>query len=265
MSVPRLHDDVATVPAGERDKGEEILGDELANKIDGSDGEYPVRVEDLKDWERTQSVTAEEQIESADGAVNREVDLDGARGIGDSSVLEIMENRGTPEAASSTERDRSMNNDLTGVDGSFSIVQNTPLQSGDNNNSSSVCSVTSNSSLGVDHVGAEKYKDPKVKELMELLSNGKLPEDQNIARKLVLQSSRFSLLDGMVYHIDHKTRQKCEVVPGHLQEELLKSTRGEPTVALFRVDACTTHCEQVGDGRLCLLILSNSPRPVHHV
>ena len=42
--------------------------------------------------------------------------------------------------------------------------------------------------------------------------------------KSELQSSVFSLINGVVYHIDHKTRQKCAVVPSHLQEKLLRET-----------------------------------------
>ena len=41
---------------------------------------------------------------------------------------------------------------------------------------------------------------------------------------MALQSSNISLVDGVVCHIDHKTRQKCAVVPSHLQEKLLRGT-----------------------------------------
>ena len=38
--------------------------------------------------------------------------------------------------------------------------------------------------------------------------------------------SLFSLIDGVVYHIDHKIRLKSAVVPSHLQEKLLREHAG---------------------------------------
>ena len=93
-----------------------------------------------------------------------------------------------------------------------------------------VCAVTSQlqelqTEIDAAHsIAAEQQRDPVVRELSEFLTSGKLPGDQVRARKVALQSSLFSLIDGVVYHIDHKTRQKCAVVPSHLQEKLLRET-----------------------------------------
>ena len=93
-----------------------------------------------------------------------------------------------------------------------------------------VCAVTSQlqeSQTDIDpphSIATEQQRDPAVRELSEFLTSGKLPGDQVRARKVALQSSLFSLIDGVVYHIDHKTRQKCAVVPSHLQEKLLRET-----------------------------------------
>ena len=93
-----------------------------------------------------------------------------------------------------------------------------------------VCAVTSQlqelqTEIDAAHsIAAEQQRDPAVRELSEFLTSGKLPGDQVRARKVALQSSLFSLIDGVVYHIDHKTRQKCAVVPSHLQEKLLRET-----------------------------------------
>ena len=228
-SLPRDPEDMEAtaltshpVPASGRDKGDEILAAGVANKTERSDGEGTATLEDSKE---TQSIATAGPMGGASRTENREVNLGGARDTGDFSELEMTESTERMEIVFSPVRDSTMREDLNRVDGRCSVVQKTPSQPGDDN-SSPVCTVTSNPALGIDHIGMEQCKDPKIKEVMEFLSDGKLPEDQNTARKLVLQSSQFSLLDGVVYHIDHKTRHKCVVAPKHLQEELLKSTHG---------------------------------------
>ena len=98
-----------------------------------------------------------------------------------------------------------------------------------NIDSGQVCAVTSRpcphtETTDLQNIRAEQQRDPMVKELSQFLSSGKLPENETRARKMALQSSMFSLVDGVVYHIDHKTRKKCAVVPSHLQEKLLRET-----------------------------------------
>ena len=228
-SLPRDPEDMEAtaltshpVPASGRDKGDEILAAGVVNKTERSDGEGTATLEDSKE---TQSIATAGQMGGASRTENREVNLGGARDTGDFSELEMTESTERMEVVFSPVRDSTMSEGLNRVDDRCSVVQKTPSQPGDDN-SSPVCTVTSNPALGIDHIGMEQCKDPKIKDLMEFLSDGKLPEDQNTARKLVLQSSQFSLLDGVVYHIDHKTRHKCVVAPKHLQEELLKSTHG---------------------------------------
>ena len=70
----------------------------------------------------------------------------------------------------------------------------------------------------------EQERDPAVKEIKEYLTSGVLPRDQTRARRLVLQASHFSLIDGVLYHKEPKTRHKCAVAPSQLCEELLRIT-----------------------------------------
>ena len=74
------------------------------------------------------------------------------------------------------------------------------------------------------NIGDDQQRDSEVMEIKQYLSSGALPQDQKRAWKLALQASQFSLIDGVVYRTDPKTRHKCAVVPGHLREELLRVT-----------------------------------------
>ena len=67
----------------------------------------------------------------------------------------------------------------------------------------------------------EQVRDPAVKEIRKYLNSGVLPRDQTRAWRLVLQASQFSLIDGVLYHKEPKTRHKCAVAPSQLCEELL--------------------------------------------
>ena len=66
---------------------------------------------------------------------------------------------------------------------------------------------------------AEQRKDSGLKEVMELLEKGKLPENPDRAKKLVAQESLFSLIDGILFYIDHRHGNRKRVaVPHHLRE-----------------------------------------------
>ena len=73
-------------------------------------------------------------------------------------------------------------------------------------------------------LGEEQQKDPEVKEWIDYLSNGSLPEDENQARRIVLQSAQLFLLDGTIYHVNSKTRHRRAVVPVHLRPKILQET-----------------------------------------
>ena len=70
----------------------------------------------------------------------------------------------------------------------------------------------------------EQQKDPTTGELCEYLGSGKLPGDDARARRIILQASQFTLIDGVVYRINPKTHHKCAVVPLQLQQKILRET-----------------------------------------
>ena len=44
--------------------------------------------------------------------------------------------------------------------------------------------------------------DSSLKIIVDYISDGKLPEDEKEAHHLILSSQRFTVLDGMLYHIE---------------------------------------------------------------
>ena len=58
---------------------------------------------------------------------------------------------------------------------------------------------------------AEQGKDIVLKAMMDHLRDGSLPGDDQAARKLVMQSPLFALVDGILYYVNPKQ----EVVPNH--------------------------------------------------
>ena len=74
---------------------------------------------------------------------------------------------------------------------------------------------------------SEQCKDPDLKLMIQFLAEGKLPEDPGQARKLVVQEPQFSLIDKVLYYVDHQRGHRKRVaVPKHLREKLLQETHG---------------------------------------
>lgn len=81
---------------------------------------------------------------------------------------------------------------------------------------------------GVDeqeNYGAEQGKHPNLKEMIDVLWNGVLPEDPDTARKFSAQECPFALMDGILYFID-ANHSNCRrvAVPFHLQEKQLRES-----------------------------------------
>ena len=73
-------------------------------------------------------------------------------------------------------------------------------------------------------MGKEQLKDPGLKQWIDYLSHGSLPRDEAQAQKIVLQSAQLSMLDGVIYHVNSKTRHRRAVVPTHLRPKILQET-----------------------------------------
>ena len=71
----------------------------------------------------------------------------------------------------------------------------------------------------------EQSKDPVLREMINFLQGGTLPEDPSKARKLAAQESVFTLTDGVLYYVDprHGNRRRV-AVPTHLRDQLLKES-----------------------------------------
>ena len=71
----------------------------------------------------------------------------------------------------------------------------------------------------------EQKKDGDVKEIIDFAEKGILPEDSTKARKVALQESLFTIVEGILYFIDSRHQnQKRAVVPQHLRTKILQET-----------------------------------------
>ena len=61
--------------------------------------------------------------------------------------------------------------------------------------------------------------------MIQFLGEGKLPEDPGQAKKLVVQEPQFSLIDNILYCVDHEhDNKKTVAVTKHLREKLIRET-----------------------------------------
>ena len=64
-------------------------------------------------------------------------------------------------------------------------------------------------------MGKEQLKDPGLKQWINYLPHGSIPRDEAHSQKIVLQSAQLSMLDGIIYHMNSKTRHRRAVLPTH--------------------------------------------------
>ena len=80
----------------------------------------------------------------------------------------------------------------------------------------------------------EQAKDPELKQLTTFISHGVLPLEETIARKLALQRSLFTIVEGVLYYVDPKRdNRKRAVVPKHLRKRILEEVHAGPYGAHF--------------------------------
>ena len=79
----------------------------------------------------------------------------------------------------------------------------------------------------------EQKKDHKICQMMEYLKSGVLPVDAVKSQAVVAQSSKFALLDGVLYFVDPKNSKERVVVPSHLKEDVILSVHGGPFFGHF--------------------------------
>jgi hypothetical protein len=66
-------------------------------------------------------------------------------------------------------------------------------------------------------------QDPELNTVVSFLEHGTLPADENVAKKIALASSRFTLLDQVLYWIDDSREHRLRIcVPQCLRDKLLR-------------------------------------------
>ena len=84
---------------------------------------------------------------------------------------------------------------------------------------------TSNHGYTQDSFASEQRRDMDLREIIDFLEKGALPTDDGRARKISLRESLFTIIDGILYFIDPKSKtQKRAVVPKQLRTPILRET-----------------------------------------
>ena len=79
-----------------------------------------------------------------------------------------------------------------------------------------------------DDIKQEQRSDSDLLLLIEYLETGKLPADEQTSKKIVTESPRFGLIDGVLYfEYPSCPHQWCIVVPKHLQQKLVEAHSGQ--------------------------------------
>ena len=68
--------------------------------------------------------------------------------------------------------------------------------------------------------------DPNLKEIIDYLEEGTLPDDEKRARRLAMERSRFAIVDGILHYCDWKPSQPRIAVPAELREAILAELHG---------------------------------------
>ena len=80
-----------------------------------------------------------------------------------------------------------------------------------------------NESMKEGSIRGSQLKDPNLKLIIDYLENGMLPQDKERARELVLGSSSYQLLDGILYHVEPDKSLRL-IPPDHDREHLFRET-----------------------------------------
>ena len=85
-----------------------------------------------------------------------------------------------------------------------------------------------------DPFSAEQRQGASLREMIDYLELGVLPGDDVRARRILLQSSQFTVIDGVLYFIDPKQRShKKAAVPEQLRQQILRETHSSPYAGHF--------------------------------
>ena len=70
--------------------------------------------------------------------------------------------------------------------------------------------------------------------MIQLLMDGSLPDDNDVARKVAIQTPCFTIINGVLYFVYNKSnnRKQC-VVPSHLRNQIMKENHSGPMSGHF--------------------------------
>ena len=112
----------------------------------------------------------------------------------------------------------------------------------------------------------EQSKDPELQQLLCFIQNGTLPESNNSARQVAAQAPLFTLVDGVLFFVNPKYRDRKQcVVPKHLRQTIMEEHHSSPMSGHFLVRSFTKSCHAIGGGRVCMEMLLLIVGPAHSV
>ena len=80
-----------------------------------------------------------------------------------------------------------------------------------------------------DSFAGQQRRNAHLQEIIDYLECGVLPDDSSRARRIILQESQFAVIDGILYFIDPKQRNRRRAaVPEQLRQQVLRETHSSP-------------------------------------
>ena len=93
-----------------------------------------------------------------------------------------------------------------------------------------VCVVQSSNQviqLQLDELQKEQADDPELVKIIEYVKDGDVPEDQQLVKRLALEGTQYTLIDGVLHHENpHQPGELRMVVPASLRGKLMKEMHG---------------------------------------
>ena len=78
-----------------------------------------------------------------------------------------------------------------------------------------------------DDMSSQQRDDPKLQAIIEYLDSGVLPADEKLAKRLVMECSRFTIQDGVLFYVDAARENSLRIaVPVNSQRKLLEEIHG---------------------------------------
>ena len=76
-----------------------------------------------------------------------------------------------------------------------------------------------------DEIASEQHVDPKLKAIIEYLESGVLPTDKKLVKRLILECSRFTIQNDVLFYVDTAWENSLRIaVPANSQRILLEET-----------------------------------------